>query len=418
MFCVCAHAFNLPDTNQTKCYTAVEPWGETPCTGATGQDAEYIFFPLSYADNGNGTVTDNNTGLMWQKCTVGYTDVNACTGGGAVKYNWYQATGTVDINSNPVSQFKNVCADLNTSNFGGHADWRLPTKKELVTLVDYGRSNTLPTIDPIFTSTSLSYYWSSNAKTGTSSKAWYVDFIHGSWNHQTMSITAYVRCVRGAKVEPSLTINGGTVTDNNTGLMWQQGEPGAMTWEAALTYCNTLGLGDYHNWRLPNIKELESLTDDSLNQPTIDINFFPDALKAIYWSSTTNSMNPGVEYQAWCNNFTYGPSGTCAKINSGGVYVRCVRGGEYCANKKVKVGNDPPAYDYIQDAYGAATSPQTIRARDVTIVEDLDFAGSKIISLIGGYDCLFWLSEGFTTITGSMTIGGTGSITVSNLAIK
>ncbi|MBI5675484.1 MAG: hypothetical protein HZC48_06640 [Nitrospirae bacterium] len=61
-----ASAFNLPDTGQTKCYRGVDPYDEIPCAG-TGQDGEYNINPLSYTDNGNGTVTDNNTGLMWQK---------------------------------------------------------------------------------------------------------------------------------------------------------------------------------------------------------------------------------------------------------------------------------------------------------------------------------------------------------------
>jgi hypothetical protein len=59
-------AFKLPDSGQTKCYQTIDPYAEIPCTG-TGQDGAYNINPMSYTDNDNGTVTDNNTGLMWQK---------------------------------------------------------------------------------------------------------------------------------------------------------------------------------------------------------------------------------------------------------------------------------------------------------------------------------------------------------------
>jgi hypothetical protein len=57
-------AFNLPDTGQTKCYRDVDTYDEIPCAG-TGQDGDYNINPMSFTDNGNGTVTDNNTGLIW-----------------------------------------------------------------------------------------------------------------------------------------------------------------------------------------------------------------------------------------------------------------------------------------------------------------------------------------------------------------
>ena len=55
----------------------------------------------------------------------------------------------------------------------------------------------------------------------------------------------------------------------------------------ALSYCEGLPLGGKTDWRLPNIKELESLTDDARYNPAIDTNFFPNAYASYYWSSTT-----------------------------------------------------------------------------------------------------------------------------------
>ncbi len=67
LFCSVAlsEAFKLPDTGQTKCYQSVSPYAEIPCEG-TGQDGAYNINPMYYTDNGNGTVTAKNTGLMWQ----------------------------------------------------------------------------------------------------------------------------------------------------------------------------------------------------------------------------------------------------------------------------------------------------------------------------------------------------------------
>ena len=84
----------------------------------------------------------------------------------------------------------------------------------------------------------------------------------------------------------------GTVTDNRTGLIWQQGEPGYMSWGEALSYCEGLSLGGHSDWRLPNVRELESLTDDSRYYPAMDTSFFPDAHSSYYWSSTTDADYP------------------------------------------------------------------------------------------------------------------------------
>jgi len=120
------------------------------------------------------------------------------------------------------------------------------------------------------------------------------------------------------------TDNGdGTVTDGNTGLMWQQGESGEMVWEDAITCCEDLSLAGYPDWRLPNIKELESITDDSVSYLAIDTTFFPNAHASYYWSSTTNAFSTSY---AWGVYFHYGGVGYLSK--SRGFYVRCVRAGQ------------------------------------------------------------------------------------------
>ncbi len=119
------------------------------------------------------------------------------------------------------------------------------------------------------------------------------------------------------------TDNGdGTVTDSNTGIMWQQAEGGSMNWEDAITYCEDISLAGYNDWRLPNIKELMSIMDESLYN-NIDTNYFPDAHASNYWSSTTcasdSSCAWSIHFQSGQVNFYYNKSEN--------FYARCVRGG-------------------------------------------------------------------------------------------
>jgi hypothetical protein len=129
----------------------------------------------------------------------------------------------------------------------------------------------------------------------------------------------------GVATAGSLTDNGnGTVTDSGTLLMWQQGEGGAMTWEAALTYCEGLVLpsSGYSDWRLPNHKELLSLVDDTRYNPSINTTIFSAAFSLNYWSSTTYAYTP----YAWIVYFFYGSSDSYDKTDT--YYARCVRGGQ------------------------------------------------------------------------------------------
>lgn len=164
MFCSTVFAFKLPDTGQMKCYNTAGT--EIPCS-RTGQDGEYVINPLSYTDNGNGTVSDNNTGLTWQKCSMGQTDDELCSGT-ASAYNWYQASGTYDATYNPSSE--NVCGALER---GGYSDWRLPSKKELKSIVDYSIPYPDPTLDTaFFPNTITSFYWSSTTVANGPGFAW------------------------------------------------------------------------------------------------------------------------------------------------------------------------------------------------------------------------------------------------------
>jgi pimeloyl-ACP methyl ester carboxylesterase len=307
-------SFALPDTGQTLCYDS--DGNVIDCAG-TGQDGEYNINPLSYTDNGDGTVTDNNTGLIWQQEDDGIT------------YNWYQASGIYDVRWNP--DIQDVCGSLD---LGGFSDWRLPTKKELISIVDYNIPYPGPTIDSTyFPNTKSSYYWSSTIWPAGPEYTWTTHFKGGDTrlhDHDTIYDCLYVRCVRGKEIDaPNFVDNGdGTVTDNITGLMWQQQEPGNMFWDIALSYCEGLSLGGYSDWRLPNIRELQSITDDTKLNPAINTDYFPNTKSSEsgildnYWSSTSFAVAPSC---GWYLRFSNG-SIIYDNEKEHAYYVRCARG--------------------------------------------------------------------------------------------
>ena len=163
-------AGSLPDTGQTQSYTDI-----------FGEDSDYTINPPSYTDNNNGTVTDNVTGLMWQQAGLG---------GFGNYYLWYEAAGVYHAYFNPTT--RNVCQEQNT---GGYPDWRLPTKKELVSIVDFGRDSGL---NPIFTG-GVCRYWASTICAGApDSGSWGVSASMTSCQDR-LNGSGYVRCVRGGQ---------------------------------------------------------------------------------------------------------------------------------------------------------------------------------------------------------------------------
>jgi hypothetical protein len=122
-----------------------------------------------------------------------------------------------------------------------------------------------------------------------------------------------------------------TVTDNCTGLMWQRdtadvNADGQSTvedfvpWCDALAYCENLSLAGHDDWRLPNVRELQSIVDYGRYNPSIDPGF--GAASASYWSATTNALLP---HYAWLVNFD---AGVVFDIGKGGYFcVRAVRPG-------------------------------------------------------------------------------------------
>ncbi|WP_299780920.1 DUF1566 domain-containing protein [uncultured Formosa sp.] len=261
-----------------------------------GQDAQYTGIASAYKDNKDGTVTDLNTGLMWQK-----TPDNK-------RHNFYDAFTYVD-----------------ELEIGGYTDWRLPTIKELYSLL-----NSNGELNPKDLSLSKPYidtnyfdfeydermpyagqYWSSTKYVKGPIQNIGIEGAFG-FNFADGHIKAYetglyyngesgvrnpgnyIRAVRGKeKVYGGNDFeanNDGTVTDKATGLMWQQADDGqTYNWKEALNYAKNSTLAGYSDWRLPNTKELQSIVDyNKKTIPAIDESVFICTNKdSWFWTSTT-----------------------------------------------------------------------------------------------------------------------------------
>ena len=317
---VCALAGPLPDTGQTKCYdNSSEITCPQPGEDFYGQDASYLINPPSYTKldaNGNdladsatewSMVRDNVTGLIWEVKTDDGTIHDKDN-----KYTWQNAQ---DL----------FIAQVNATSFGGHSDWRLPTIKELASIVNLNRYTSKIDTD-YFPNIAGSYYWSGSTSARNSSDAWGVHFNYGGVYPPNKTNDYSVRCVRGGQTGSlnHLVINGdGTITDTSSGLMWQQASSGEMVWKPALSYCESLSVAGFNDWRLPNQRDLGSIVDYEIYNPTIDTDYFPNTVLSYYWSSSTY-----VNYSSAAWAVTFSDGYVSHNFTYNGSYVRCVRGGQ------------------------------------------------------------------------------------------
>lgn len=297
--------YPIVDTGQNECYSnnKVIDMPE-PGQDFYGQDACIQGNQPKYKDNGDGTVTDLVTGLMWEK------DMGE-------KLTFEEA--------------KEKAEKLRT---GGYDDWRVPTIKELYSLIQFtGRSMgervITPYIDTDYFNQPIgdkrkgereidAQTWSSTVYKGKTmggqTTVFGVNFVDGRIKGYPLKKRRednkmYFRMVRGNTEygKNQLVDNGdGTITDYATGLMWQKTDDGNLyDWKQALAYADTLSLAGYSDWYLPNAKELESIVDYSrapsaTDSPAISPLFecskheLYDGVDgyAYYWSSTTHLDGP------------------------------------------------------------------------------------------------------------------------------
>jgi len=265
-----AHAFQpFSDTGQKLCYDNTDSIScPDPGQDFYGQDAQYQpRLPRSYTKLGVDGVElpedephvdaggdwimtrDNVTGLVWEVKT---------SDNRGDEYSWDNA--------------RNIfIRHLNETRFGGYDDWRLPTVKELSSLVNRQRSR--PSIDTtFFPNTQYLYtYLTDTLDITTHDARWTQGFSSGGTGSTTFS--RLVRAVRGTPPpSPAYIDNGdGTVTDTSSGLTWMRcsygqewdevegecnGTPEQLFWAGALNYAENLTYAGSSDWRLPNVHEL------------------------------------------------------------------------------------------------------------------------------------------------------------------
>ena len=283
---------HLPDTGETTSYT-----------NTFGEDADFTIYPPFFLINGNGTVTDTVTGLMWQQIDGGEMTI------------------------------ENAIIYCDTLTLGGYTDWRLPTAHEAFSIQNMQYTN--PSLNTsVFPVTGAEYWWSSNKQANDVTKVWCTNAGGGIGNHpkaETISAGGtkkfHVRAVRGIFVPITIanhfTDNGnGNITDNVTNLVWQKiHSTDSLTWEQSLTYADTATIGGYTDWRLPNIKELHSLNDENLINPSVNNTFFSNVGVNKFWSSTSL---PNQTTKAWYLSTQFGITTYDAKTVKH--YIYCVRG--------------------------------------------------------------------------------------------
>jgi hypothetical protein len=321
--------YPLPSSGQAACYdNAYEITCPPSGKAFYGQDAQSGNQRLSYKLSQDGkTVIDEITGLTWQHSPDSNGDGKLNSDD---KLTWAQA--------------QQRPAQLNAARYGGHSDWRMPTIKELYSLINFsGRdfgppspnnASTVPFIDtryfqfaygqidrgerPIDSQYASSTLYVNRSGQG-SAKLFGVNFADGRIKGYGLKMprggdkTFFVLCVRG---NPAYGKNAfhddgsGTITDRATGLMWSRTDSGkGMNWGEALAWAQTKNRENYlgHNdWRLPAAKELQSILDysrspDSSGSAAIDQFFSASVLTneagqkdyPAYWSSTTHGTIAG-----------------------------------------------------------------------------------------------------------------------------
>ena len=279
-----------------------------------GQDAQYVGDLPAYQDNGDGTVTDLQTGLMWQQ------------------------------DPGDKMSFDDAVAGAAAFNLGGYTDWRLPSIKELYSLIRYNgytgmtAAASRPYIDTNYFVFEYgdetagerfidAQYCSSTEYVGYvmqgEEAVFGVNFADGRIKGYGKTFmgqpkTFFVSYVRGNTQygENSYVDNGdGTVTDLATGLTWMQVDSGAfgvgpysdgtLNWEQALDWAENLSYAGHDDWRLPNVKELHSLVDYTrapgvTGTAAIDVSYFDvTETESYFWSSTTHCDGPASSYGEW-----------------------------------------------------------------------------------------------------------------------
>ncbi|MGF1732578.1 DUF1566 domain-containing protein [Photobacterium kasasachensis] len=370
-------SYPIVDTNSSQCFGLINKRKSCPTANSKtfGQDAQYQGFAPSYTNNHDGTVSDNVTRLMWAQST----DINK---DGKISY--------IDKMT-----YSEAISYARQARIGGYTDWRIPTIKELYSLILFdgqdpsgvksasGAVSMVPFIDASvfgFASGDTnagerlidSQYVSSTKYVSTTMNGedtvFGVNFIDGrikGYGTRTPrgDKTFYVLLVRGNTnygTNHFTDNNNGTVSDSATGLTWQKSDSrNAMNWPSALAYCEQLNLAGHGNWRLPNAKELQSLVDYTRSPDTSR----SAAINSIFSTSPIVSEAGQTDYANYWSSTTH----TNARGKGNGVYIAFGRSMGYMHGRWLDVHgagaqrSDPKTGDANQYPQGKGPQGDAIR---------------------------------------------------------
>jgi hypothetical protein len=247
-----------------------------------------------------GCTLDRVTGLEWE--------VKTADGGLRDGGNTY-----TDLGGGDATDTSGFTTAVNAAGLCGASDWRLPTTGELLGIVDFNNRLGAPAIDiDWFPNTAADSWWTADPYFAQPTVAWFVRTRMDSANVVAAGLgrtsTLRVRLVRdpaAAEAQPprfALSADGREVTDRITKLIWRRcvegqdfdgthciGSPRNFELPDAYAYANAVAARSGQPWRVPNAKELQSITDSTVNSPAIDGATFPDTPAAKQWTSTVIS---------------------------------------------------------------------------------------------------------------------------------
>ena len=299
--------YSIIDTGQELCYdTSVVIPCPQPGEPFYGQDSQIDGIQFSFQDNDDGTVTDSNTGLIWQQFL--FED--------KLTYN-------------------DALAAADTFSLNGYDDWRLPSIQELYSLIDFrgvtgmSANESTPFLDTDYFEFRYgdetigerfidAQYVSGTEYVGTTMNG---DFTVFGVNFADGRIKGYgttmpggseklfeVRLVRGNinyGINNFIDNLDGTITDSATGLIWSKSDNGTgLKWEEALKWVfqkNQETYLGYNDWRLPNAKELQSIVDYSRSPKTSNF----AAIDPLFEVSQIIDEGGGTNYPFYWTNTTH-----------------------------------------------------------------------------------------------------------------
>ena len=229
------------------------------------------------------------------------------------------------------------CADLELA---GKTDWRLPTRRELFELVNYGNN---PKIDAAFANKNGGYFWTSQelfpydgAPGDENNQTWTIQFGNGiDYASDKDEVNGYhVRCVRGYTIPNGQFTkdSNDTILDSTTDIVWENNTTAidpTLTWNEAKTRCTNLVLDGKADWRLPNINELHSIIPNNDNE--YQFTELTEQKTGPYWSASAYDANSIYYVENYWDAPNLRDVQNDALINpdsNGSVRSRCIRGGK------------------------------------------------------------------------------------------